>query len=192
VQPARLGVRVASQRGNNPMPLSIHQSSVAVFQVGLNAFSAILDKAAAYAEARKFDPAVYMTMRLRPDMLAFARQVQNFCDNAKNVPSRLAGVQAPVFEDVETTLDQLKARIKKTLDYIATLDVAALEAGADREILIPLGPNRMKMRGADYLLHFALPNYYFHLTTAYDILRFAGVDIGKRDFLGAVPGIAPA
>jgi hypothetical protein len=192
VQPARLGARVAAERGNDPMPLSVHQSSVAVFQVELNAFSAILDKAAAYAEARKFDPAVYMTMRLRPDMLPFAQQVMIFCDNAKNVPSRLAGVQAPVFEDNETTLDQLKARIKKTLDYVGTLDVAAIEAGADREIVFPLGPNKMKMRGPDYLLHFALPNYYFHLTTAYAILRYAGVDIGKRDFHGAVPGIAPA
>jgi uncharacterized protein len=175
-----------------PMPLSVHQSSVAVFEVALNAFSAVLDKAAAHAEARKFDPAVYMTMRLRPDMLPFARQVMIFCDNAKNVSSRLAGVQAPVFEDNETTLDQLKARIKKTLDYIATLDPAAIEAGADREIVFPLGPNKMKMQGANYLLHFALPNFYFHLTAAYAILRYAGVDIGKRDFLGVVPGIAPA
>ena len=174
------------------MPLSVHQSSVAVFQVELNAFSAILDKAAAYAQVRKFDPAVYMTMRLRPDMLPFAAQVMIFCDNAKNIPSRLAGVKAPVFEDNETTLDQLKARIRKTLDYIATLDVAAIETGADREIVFPLGPNKMKMQGADYLLHFALPNYYFHLTTAYAILRYAGVDIGKRDFHGDVPGIAPA
>jgi len=174
------------------MSLSVHQSSVAVFEVALSAFSAILDKAAAHAQAHKFDPAVYMTMRLRPDMLPFSRQVMIFCDNAKNVPSRLAGVQAPVFEDNETTLDQLKARIQKTLDYVKTIDAAALEAGADREIVFPVGPNKMKMQGANYLLHFALPNFYFHLTTAYAILRYAGVDIGKRDFLGAVPGIAPA
>jgi uncharacterized protein len=175
-----------------PMPLSVHQSSVAVFDVMLKAFSAILDKALAHAEAHKFDPTVYMTMRLRPDMLPFGRQVMIVCDNAKNVPSRLAGVQAPVFEDNETTLDQLKARIQRTLDYLETLDAKAIESGADREIVIPLGPNKMKMQGANYLLHFALPNFYFHLTTAYDILRYAGVDIGKRDFLGAVPGIAPA
>jgi hypothetical protein len=175
-----------------PMPLSVHQSSVAVFEVMLKAFSAILDKALAHAEAHKFDPTVYMTMRLRPDMLPFGRQVMIVCDNAKNVPSRLAGVQAPVFEDNETTLDQLKARIQRTLDYLETLDAKAIESGADREIVIPLGPNKMKMQGANYLLHFALPNFYFHLTTAYDILRYAGVDIGKRDFLGAVPGIAPA
>jgi hypothetical protein len=175
-----------------PMPLSVHQSSVAVFEVMLKAFSGILDKALAHAEAQKFDPTVYMTMRLRPDMLPFGRQVMIVCDNAKNVPSRLAGVQAPVFEDNEATLDQLKARIQRTLDYLETLDAKAIESGADREIVIPLGPNKMKMQGANYLLHFALPNFYFHLTTAYDILRYAGVDIGKRDFLGAVPGIAPA
>jgi hypothetical protein len=188
----RAVARVATQRGNDPMPLSMHQSSVGVFEVTLNAFSALLDKAAAHAEVRKFDPVVYMTMRLRPDMLPFARQVMIFCDNAKNVSSRLAGAQAPVFEDNETTLDQLKARIRKTLDYLKTLDVAAINASTDREIVFPVGPNKMKMQGADYLLHYALPNFYFHLTTAYAILRYAGVDIGKRDFLGAVPGIAPA
>jgi hypothetical protein len=174
------------------MSLSMHQSSVAVFEVALPAFSAVIDKAAAHAEARKFDPSVYMSMRLRPDMLPFGQQVMIFCDNAKNVPSRLVGVQAPVFEDNETTLDQLKARIQKTLDHIETLDVASLDASADREIVFQRGPNKMKMKGANYLLHFALPNFYFHLTTAYDILRYSGVDIGKRDFLGAIPGIAPA
>jgi hypothetical protein len=173
-----------------PMPLSVHQCSVAIFDVALNAFSAILDKAAAHAEAHKFDAAVYMTMRLRPDMMPFGRQVASFCDHAKNVSSRLAGVQAPVFEDKETTLDELKARIKKTLDYLATVDLAALEAGADREIVFRLG-NKIKMSGADFLQHFAMPNFYFHLTTAYDILRYAGVEVGKRDFLGAIPGMTP-
>src|SRR5580700_2997374 len=155
------------------MPLSVHQSSVAVFEVMLNGFSAVLDKALAHAEAHKFDPAVYMAMRLRPDMLPFGRQVMIFCDNAKNVPSRLAGVQAPVFEDSETTLEQLKVRIEKTLDYLQTLDAEALEAGAEREIVFPVGPNKMKMQGANYLLHFAMPNFYFHLATAYAILRYA-------------------
>jgi hypothetical protein len=173
------------------MSLSVHQSSVGVFEVALPAFSAILDKAAAHAEAHKFDPSVYMTMRLRPDMHPFARQVMNFCDHAKNMTSRLAGVQAPVFEDNETTLDQLKVRIQKTLDYIKTIDGEALEAGAEREIVFRLG-TKIKMQGSNYLLHFALPNFYFHLTTAYDVLRYAGVDVGKRDFLGNVPGVSPA
>ncbi len=173
------------------MTLSVHHSSVSVFEVSLTAFVAILDKAAAHAAARKFDPSIYLTLRLRPDMLSFGRQVQIFCDHAKNASARLAGVEAPRFEDNEATLDELKARIQKTLDYIRTLDRAAVDHGASREIVFPLGPNKMKMQGSNYLLHFALPNYYFHLTTAYDLLRYSGVEIGKRDYLGAIPGISP-
>jgi hypothetical protein len=172
------------------MSLSLYQSSVPVFERSLNAFSAILDKAAAHATACKFDPAIYVTMRLRPDMLAFPRQAQIFCDHAKNGSARLAGVEAPRFEDNEASLDELKARIKKTLDVLAGLDPKAIDAGAEREIVFPAGPNKVKMIGANYLLHYALPNFYFHLTTAYDILRYAGVPVGKRDFLGAVPGYA--
>ncbi len=174
------------------MSLSLYQSAIPVFEVALSAFSAILDKAAAHAAARKFDPSVYLTMRRRPDMLAFARQVQIFCDNAKNGSARLAGVQAPLFADDEASLDALKARIQKTLDFLKTIDAKAIDEGTDREIVFAVGPNKMKMQGAGYLLHWALPNFYFHLTTAYDILRYADVEIGKRDFLGAVPGIAPA
>ena len=156
----------------------------------MTAFLAILDKAAQHAVEAKFDPAVYATLRLRPNMLAFPRQVQVFCDQAKNGAGRLAGVEPPRFEDNETTLDELKARIEKTLAFVRSLDKAALEAGAEREIVFPIGPSiKAKMRGRDYLLHYVLPNYYFHLTTAYDLLRFAGVDIGKRDYLGQVPGL---
>lgn len=160
-----------------------------VYQVALPAFSVLLTKAAEHAAQAKFDPSVYMTLRLRPNMLAFARQVQIFCDNAKNSSARLAGVEAPRFEDDETTLDGLKARIDKTLAFLATLDKNALEAGAEREIVFPVGPAKARMQGDNYLLHFALPNFYFHLTTAYALLREAGVDIGKRDFLGNVPGL---
>jgi len=156
----------------------------------MTAFLAILDKAAQYAADAKFDPAVYATLRLRPNMLAFPRQVQIFCDHAKNGGARLAGVEAPRFEDTETTLDDLKARIEKTLAFVRSLDKAAVEAGTEREIVFPIGPTvKGKMKGGDYLLHYAMPNYYFHLTTAYDLLRFAGVDIGKRDFLGVPPGL---
>jgi hypothetical protein len=172
------------------LPLSLHQSSVGVFQATLTAFLGVIAKAAAYAEQSKFDPAVYATLRLRPNMLAFPRQVMIACDHAKNGSARLAGVDAPRFEDTETTLDELKARIEKTLAYIATLDKAVVEEGASREIVFPIGPTmKAKMNGADYLLHYCLPNYYFHLTTAYDLLRYAGVDIGKRDFLGTPPGL---
>jgi hypothetical protein len=168
----------------------MHQSSVGVFEATMTAFIAILDKASLHAEQAKFDPAVYATLRLRPNMLAFPRQVQAFCDQAKNGSARLAGVEAPRFEDTETTLDEFKARVEKTLTFVRSLDKAALEAGAEREIVFPIGPTiKAKMKGSDYLLHFVTPNYYFHLTTAYDLLRFAGLDIGKRDFLGNPPGL---
>jgi len=173
------------------LSLSLHQSSVGVFEATMAAFLGILGKAAQHAVEAKFDPAVYATLRLRPNMLAFPRQIQAFCDQAKNGCGRLAGVEPPRFEDTETTLDELKARIEKTLAFLRSLDKATLEAGAEREIVFPIGPNvKAKMAGKDYLLHFVLPNYYFHLTTAYDLLRMAGVDIGKRDFLGQPPGLS--
>ena len=175
------------------MTLSVHRSSVATFEVTLEAFAKILDKAAAYAATKRFDPKIYLTLRFRPDMFTFARQVQGFCDHAKNAAARLAGVEAPRFENNEATLDELKARIEKTVRYIKSLDRAAIDQGATRSILLATGKNtNIRMQGADYLLHDALPNYYFHLTTAYDLLRYAGVEIGKRDFLGAVPGIMQA
>ena len=121
------------------MSVSLYQASVGVYQVALPAFSAILDKAAAYAAARKFDPSVYMTTRLRPDMLTFARQVQTFCDTAKNASGRLAGVTPPSMPDDEASLDELKARIQKTLDFLRSLGVKDIEAGADRDIVFP-GP----------------------------------------------------
>jgi uncharacterized protein len=174
------------------LTISLYQSSVPVFERCLTAFVGVLDKAAAHAAAHKVDPAVYLATRLRPDMLAFARQVQIFCDNAKNASARLAAVEPPKFEDNEASFDELKARINKTLDFLETLKSGEIDGAADREIVFPVGPNKMKMKAGEYLLHFSLPNFYFHLTTAYDLLRFNGVDIGKRDYLGAIPGIAPA
>ena len=174
------------------MSISIYQASVPVFERALKALDAVLDKAAAYAEARKFDSAIYVTTRLRPDMLTFSRQVQTACDNAKNASARIAGVEAPRFEDNEATLGELKARIEKTLAFLAGLDPKAFDGAAERDIVFPVGPNKMKMKGDDYLLHYVTPNFYFHVTTAYDILRYSGVDIGKRDFLGQIPGVSPA
>ena len=170
----------------------LYQATVPVFKQTLGALDALIDKAAVHATAHKIDPAVLLASRLRPDMLPFVRQTQIVCDNAKNMTGRLAGGEVPRFEDNESTFDQVKARIAKTLDYIATVNAGDIEAGADREIVFPVGPNKMKMKGADYIFHFALPNFYFHFTTAYGILRYNGVEIGKRDFLGAVVGIAPA
>jgi hypothetical protein len=175
------------------MSLSLYQSSVPSFERCLTAFLAILDKAEAHAKARNFDPTNYLGMRLAPDMFPFVRQVQTFCDNAKNASSRLAGVAAPVFEDKEATFAEVRDRVTRTLEYLKSLDAKAIDAAADRQIVFPAGANtKMKMQGANYLVHNVLPNFYFHLTTAYDILRAGGVEIGKRDYLGAIPGAEPA
>src|ERR1700761_784633 len=178
-----------SLRKSKPMSLSLYQSSVPVYERGLNAFLAILDKAEEHATARKFDPNNYLAMRLSPDMFPLVRQVQSFCDHAKNSAFRLAAKDPPVKEDKETTIADLRARISATLDMLKSLDAKAMEGGETREIVIPAGAHKLKMPGADYLLHFALPNFYFHLTTAYDILRSSGVEIGKRNFMGAVPNV---
>ena len=136
---------------------------------------------------RKSMPSVLLSWRLAPDMFALARQVQVACDQAKNGAARLAGVEPPKFEDNETTIDQLKERHRQDVAYLKTLDAKAIDASAEREITFPLGPSKGQMKGGDYLNHFVLPNFYFHLTAAYAIVRHCGVEIGKRDFLGAIP-----
>jgi hypothetical protein len=169
------------------MPYSMSQASLPVFEIGLAALSANLDKAEAYAGAKKFDPAVLLQWRLAPDMFPLVRQVQVSADQAKNGSARLAGVEPPAYEDNETTIAQLKARIAKTIAFLKTLDPKQIDASADREITFPLGPAKGHMKGADYLNHFVLPNFYFHITAAHAIMRNCGVEIGKRDFLGAIP-----
>jgi hypothetical protein len=174
------------------MSVSLYDSSVPVYRQMLGALDAILDKAAAHFGAKKVSDATLLATRLIPDMFTLARQVQIACDHAKNGPARLAGVEPPRFEDAEATIPELKARIAKVLAYLDTIDKAAIEAGATRLVQFPIGPERRaEMVGADYLLHYSLPNFYFHLTTAYAILRAAGLDIGKRDYLGAVKGFKP-
>jgi uncharacterized protein len=170
------------------MSYSMSQASLPVFEIGLTALSNVLDKGGAFAAAKKIDPKVLAQLRLAPDMFPLTRQVLIACDQAKNGLSRLAGVEPPRYEDNETTIDELKARIAKTLAYVKTLDKKAIDAATDREIVFPLGPEKKgHMNGGDYLTHFMLPNFYFHCATAYDILRHAGVDVGKQDFLGAIP-----
>jgi hypothetical protein len=167
--------------------MSMSNASIPVFEIGLNALSAILDKAEAYAEDKSIDPTVLLSARLFPDMFALARQVQSACDQAKNGGARLAGIDPPRYEDNEKTIAELKARIARTISFMKTLDVKKIDDSADREIILPLGPKTGHMKGVDYLDHFALPNFYFHVTTAYDILRHCDVEIGKVDFLGAIP-----
>lgn len=175
------------------MSASLHQFSVAAFERALTAFLGVLGKAEAHAGARKFNPDNYLGLRLAPDQFPFVRQVQIFCDHAKNGSFRLASVEAPRLADDEATLAALRARIETTLGLLRGLDPASVDAGAEREIVFPIGPDRkVRMPGASYLAHFALPNFYFHLTTAYDILRAAGVDVGKRDYLGTLPDLSPA
>jgi hypothetical protein len=169
------------------MPSSLSQASLPVFEINLNALSALLDKAVAFAAAKKIDVAVLLHARLAPDMFDFTRQVQVATDQARRGAARLAGVEAPSYEDTETTIDQLKARLAKTVAYLKTLDPKQIDASADREITFPLGPQKGHMKGSDYLNHFVLPNFYFHVAAAYTNLRHCGVDIGKRDFMGAIP-----
>jgi len=170
------------------MPFLLSQASISAFEVGLNALSAVLDKAEKFAADKKIDPAVLLHTRLAPDMFDLTRQVQVATDQARRGSARLAGAEPPSYEDSETTIDQLKARLAKTIAYLQTLDRKQIDASADREIKFPLGGGVTgEMKGDDYLNHFVLPNFYFHLTAAYAILRHCGVNIGKRDFLGAIP-----
>jgi len=168
--------------------MSMSNASLPVFEIGLSALSAVLDKAAAYAAAKKIEPSVLLQSRLSPDMFPLVRQVQIAADQAKNGSSRLAGVEPPRYEDNEATFEQLKERLAKTIAHVKALDPNKINGSADHDITFPLGPsNKGHMKGADYLNHFVLPNFYFHSTAAYAILRHCGVDIGKLDFLGAIP-----
>ena len=166
------------------MKISMHAMSHDVFKKALTQLLHILEKGAANAKTRNFEPNVFVGQRLAPDMLPFAKQIQLTSDFAKNSMARLAGIEAPKFEDNETTLDELVARVKKTLDYIGTVPAAAFEGSEDRDIKIPLRDRTVELKGLPFLQNWALPNFFFHYVTAYNILRHNGVDIGKRDFLG--------
>ena len=168
------------------MPLSMYQASVPVFQRTLGALDKILDKSAAYAEERKIDPAVLIGARLYPDMFPLSRQVQIATDQAKGAPARLAGLPVPSFEDTEKTFPELKARIAKTLSFIATVSPGQIDGSEGRDITLKAGTRELSFKGQEYLLFFVLPNFYFHAATAFGILRHNGVPIGKLDFLGAV------
>ena len=170
------------------MSFTMSKALVPSLQIGLTALSAVLDKGVAFAAARKIDPSVLLNTRLSPDMFPLVKQVQVATDLAKNGVARLSGVEPPRYEDTEKTFDELKARVAKTIAFIKSADAKAIDGSADRQLTFPLGPvNKGEMKGDDYLNHFVLPNVYFHLTAAYCILRHCGVEIGKQDFLGAIP-----
>jgi len=166
------------------MTISMYQASVPVFIRMLNNLAAILEKAAAHCAARKIDPAVLLNYRLYPDMFAFARQVQVACDHARNGAARLAGVEAPRLENGERTFAELVARVRDTIAYLETFAPAQIDGSEAREVVVRRGETVNTYPGLDYLLNRTLPNFYFHVTTAYDILRHNGVELGKRDYLG--------
>ncbi len=167
------------------MTISMHSASVPVFRRLLTNMLTWLDKAQAHAEARKFDPNSYLALRFAPDMLPLKNQVQIASDSAKGGVARLAGVEIPKWEDNEATLDDLRLRIRKTIDYVDSFTPAQIDGSEGREIVIARRTSEpLKLQGEAFLKHYATPNLYFHATTLYALLRQAGVEIGKGDFLG--------
>ena len=166
------------------MTLSMYQASVPVFLRGLENLKAILAKGAAHAEAKKIDPAVFVNARLAPDMLHLARQVQIASDAAKGCIARLAGGEIPSFPDTETTFPELEARVVKTIDFVKGFTAAQIDGSEERICILKTRTDEIRHRGQDYLFKLALPNFFFHVTTAYDILRHNGVELGKLDYLG--------
>jgi hypothetical protein len=167
------------------MPISMYQASVPVFLQMLNSLSIILDKAEAFAAERKIDPAILLGWRLAPDMFALARQVQIATDQAKGCCARLAGVEVPKYADDEITFADLRARIARTIEFVQSFEPDDIDGSEERAIAITAGSRELRFKGQQYLVSFVLPNFYFHVTTAYAILRHCGLPIGKRDFLGA-------
>jgi hypothetical protein len=171
------------RNGRVKMTMSMYQASVPVFQARLKGLAHCLQKAEGFAAERKIDPSVLLSARLAPDMLALAQQVQIATDHAKGAPSRLAGRELVRFEDTETSFSELQARITRTLDLLDTFKPSEIDGSEERTIEIRGRTRDLSFTGMHYLLHFALPNFYFHVTTAYGILRHNGVPLGKLDFL---------
>ena len=167
------------------MPISMYQASVPRFVHMLGNLSAMLEKAEAHVDARKVDPTALINFRLFPDMFPFSRQIQVTCDVSKGAIARLAGVEVPKHEDVEQTFPELRARIAKTVGFIQTIRPEQVDGSEDKDIVVKLGKQEYRFKGMQYLLNYAYPNFYFHVTTAYNILRHNGVELGKKDFVGA-------
>jgi len=167
------------------MSITMHSASVPIFVRMLTNATAWLDKAEAHASAKKFDTSVYLSTRLAPDMLPFTKQIQIACDTVKFCVARLAGVEAPKFEDNEATLAELRERINATIAYAKSVPAAQIDGSEEKDITIPRRDGSVVMKGEAYLKHFVLPNLFFHVTTAYALLRHNGVELGKMDYLGA-------
>ena len=165
------------------MALTMHSASVPVFVRMLGNLAGWLDKAESHAREKKFEPEVYLSARLAPDMLPLPQQIQIACDAAKFCVARLAGSDAPPFADDEKTLDDLRLRLRRTIDYVESVPAAQIDGSDDREITVPRRAGPIQMKGEMYLKHFVLPNFFFHVTTVYALLRHNGVNLGKSDFL---------
>ena len=166
------------------MTISMYAASVPVFKQMLSSLSVVLKKAETHAREKKIEESVLLQTRLFPDMYTMQRQVLIAADFAKGTCARLAGVEVPKYEDNETSFEELQARITKTIAFIDTLSATQIDGSEERDITLQLGPETMHFKGQAYLVHFALPNFYFHATTAYDILRHSGVALSKRDYVG--------
>lgn len=169
------------------MSLSLYDASIPTFVHSLRALKAILDKAVVHAEARKFDPNVFVSSRLYPDMLPFSRQIQIATDAAKGAAARLSGTEPPKFEDNETTMVELIARLTKTIDYLESFKPEQFAGDDNRVITIKTPRITLNFTAVNFVRHWALANFFFHITTAYALLRHGGVEVGKQDFLGPVP-----
>jgi uncharacterized protein len=169
------------------MTISMYQASVPVYLQYLNSISMVLDKGAAFAEQRKIDPAALLQARLYPDMHPLVKQVQIFTDQATRGVSRLAGVEPPSFPDTETTFAEVKSRIQKAMEHVQSFKPEQIDGSEDREIVMKTPRGDLNFKGQQYLLGFSLPNFFFHATTTYSILRHVGVEIGKMDFMGGMP-----
>jgi hypothetical protein len=167
------------------MTFSMYSASAPVFKQVLNSLAAIIDKAEAHAAEKKIEPAALLQARLFPDMFPFIRQVQVAADFAKGASARLAGAEVPKYEDNEQSFADLKGRIEKTVAFIDSLPQDGIEASAQRDITTGSGEKAKQWKGQVYLMHYAMPHFFFHATTAYDILRHNGLDIGKKDFIGS-------
>lgn len=182
--PSRCSIRAFATTPELPMTISMHAASVPLFTRGLGNLAHCLDQGVAYAAQRRFEPRVLLESRLYPDMLPLTKQVQIACDTAKYAVARLAGVEAPRHDDHETTVDELKDRIARTVAYLKTVPAAQIDGSEARPIEVPVRQgDPLRFSGLGYLQEFALPNFYFHLTTAYALLRHNGVPLGKADFL---------
>jgi hypothetical protein len=170
------------------MSITMHSASVPIFVRMLGNLSGWLEKAEIHAQAKKFDPAVYLVSRLAPDMLPFTKQIQIGCDAVKFGVARLAGVEAPKFADEEASIADLRERIRKTVEFIESVPAAQIDGTEAKDIVVPRRDGSMTLKGEAYLKHFVLPNFFFHVTTTYALLRHCGVELGKADFLGSLQG----